>query len=123
MTCGPPRGTSRVLRRWAAAPWPGGQLDKVERAFQVVEGAADQMNSMIDAMLALSHSTLRPLTQAAVNLNALMEQARSHVEDEGEGRRIEWRVETLPQVMGDAGHLAAGADQPAEQRREVHPHP
>ncbi|WP_052195455.1 sensor histidine kinase [Deinococcus radiopugnans] len=82
-----------------------GQLDKVERAFQVMEGAADQMNCMIDAMLALSHSTLRPLSQARVNLNALVEQARTHVEDEATGRQIEWRVAPLPQVMGDAATL------------------
>ena len=82
-----------------------GQLDKVELAFQVLDGAADQMNGMIDAMLALSHSTLRPLTQARVDLNALVEQARTHVEDEGGGRQIEWRVAPLPQVLGDAATL------------------
>ncbi|GGO40157.1 sensor histidine kinase [Deinococcus humi] len=82
-----------------------GQLDKVERAFRVMEGAADQMNSMIDAMLALSHSTRQPLTHTAVNLSALMEHARRHVEDEGGGRQIEWRIEPLPQVMGDPATL------------------
>ena len=100
-----------------------GQLDKVERAFQVMEGAADQMNGMIDAMLALSHSTLRPLTQVKVNLNALVEQARSHVEDEA--TRPADRVAGGKTAAGHGGrlHLAAGADQPAEQRREVHAHP
>ncbi|UQN08813.1 ATP-binding protein [Deinococcus sp. QL22] len=82
-----------------------GQLDKVERAFQVMEGAADQMNRMIDAMLALSHSTLQPLAQAKVNLSALVDQARQDVADESGGRQIEWYVAPLPQVTGDAATL------------------
>jgi signal transduction histidine kinase len=82
-----------------------GQPDKVERAFQVLEGAADQMNCMIDAMLALSRSTLQPLNHTAVNLGALVAQARSYVEDEGGGRQIEWRVAPLPQVLGDVATL------------------
>ena len=82
-----------------------GEPDKAERALQVVEGAADQMSRMIDAMLSLSHSTRQPLTQAPVHLNTLVERARENVEDEATGREIEWRVAPLPQVTGDAATL------------------
>ncbi|OLV16707.1 sensor histidine kinase [Deinococcus marmoris] len=82
-----------------------GQLEKAERALNVMEGAADQMNAMIDAMLALSHSSQRPLDHRAVHLDALVDHARANVADEGTGRDIAWQVEGLPQVMGDAATL------------------
>ncbi|GGM20069.1 sensor histidine kinase [Deinococcus aerophilus] len=83
----------------------GGQPGKAERSLQMVEGAAERMSDMIDAMLALSRSTVRPLTHIAVDLNALVDQARRNVADEGQDREIEWRVGALPQVMGDAATL------------------
>ena len=95
------KGFVGMVRRALAEGHP----DKAERALNVVEQAADQMNSMIDAMLALSHSTLQPLTHTRVSLSTLVEQARRHVEDEGGGRHIEWRLEALPQVMGDPATL------------------
>ncbi|CAM4094940.1 sensor histidine kinase [Deinococcus marmoris] len=82
-----------------------GEPEKAERALQVVEGAADQMSAMIDAMLALSRSTVQPLTHAVVNLGVLVDHARKGVEDEVQDRQIEWRVESLPQVMGDPATL------------------
>ncbi|GGO39389.1 sensor histidine kinase [Deinococcus humi] len=82
-----------------------GEPDKAERALQVVEGAADQMSAMIDAMLSLSRSTRQPLTHTAVNLGRLVERARQNVEDEFTGRQIEWRVAPLPEVTGDAATL------------------
>lgn len=78
-----------------------GQPDKAVSALQVVEGAADQMSAMIDAMLALSRSTQQPLAHTAVNLNALVDHARRNVADEAAGRLIEWRVAPLPEVTGD----------------------
>ena len=95
------KGFAEVTRRALT----GGQPDKAVRSLQVVEEAADQMNRMIDAMLALSRSTVQPLTRGQVNLNALVEQARKNVEDEGGSRDIEWRVAPLPQVMGDPATL------------------
>ncbi|WP_344982647.1 sensor histidine kinase [Deinococcus rubellus] len=82
-----------------------GHPDKAERSLGVVEQAARQMNRMIDAMLALSRITQQPLAHTAVNLSVLVEQARRDVEDEGQGRQIEWRMEPLPQVMGDPATL------------------
>ncbi|QFP77452.1 ATP-binding protein [Deinococcus sp. AJ005] len=88
-------GFVEMTRRALASGHP----EKAERSLVVVEQAAGQMNRMIDAMLALSRSTQEPHAHTEVNLSVLVERARRNVDDEG--RQIEWRVEPLPQVMGD----------------------
>ncbi len=68
-------------------------------------GAADTMNCMIDAMLGLAHSARQPLSHTVVALDVLVAQARRTVEDEAEGRTIEWQIGALPHLMGDAATL------------------
>jgi signal transduction histidine kinase len=67
----------------------------------VVEGAAQRMTELIDAMLLLSRSTRQELSLEDVPLAELVTRARQDLEQELEGRAVEWRVSALPVVTGD----------------------
>ncbi|MFC6668345.1 ATP-binding protein [Deinococcus radiopugnans] len=95
------KGFAEMARRAAVK----GDAVKLRQGLEVIEGAADQMNTMIDAMLGLARSVRQPLTHTVVALDALVAEARRNVEDEAEGRTINWQVEALPCVMGDAATL------------------
>ncbi|MFK7604060.1 ATP-binding protein [Deinococcus sp. SM5_A1] len=95
------KGFAKMVRRAVAGEDP----EKVMRALDVIEGAADQMNAMIDAMLGLARSARQPLAHTAVALDALTLEARRNVEDEAGERVIHWQIGALPQVMGDAATL------------------
>jgi signal transduction histidine kinase len=95
------KGFAEVARRAAAKE----DAARVRQALDVLEGAADNMNGMIDAMLGLARSVRQPLAHTVVALDVLVADARHAVEDEAEGRTIEWRMGALPQVMGDAATL------------------
>ncbi len=76
--------------------------ERLEHALHTIQGAGRRMNALIDGMLALSQVGRQAPARGAVDLNALVEQARRDVEQEHPGRRINWRVSTLPTVWGDA---------------------
>jgi signal transduction histidine kinase/putative methionine-R-sulfoxide reductase with GAF domain len=80
----------------------GGRLDpQTKHYLQVVGEAADRMNTMIDAMLDLSRSSMAPLRLGPVDLEALVSVVRSDLEAELLDRRVTWRVAPLPPIMSD----------------------
>ena len=82
-----------------------GQPDKAVQHILVVESAADRMSTLIDAMLNLSRSTSQELSRGAVDLNVLLDRARTDAEPDVEGRSFRWQISPLPVVTGDASTL------------------
>jgi signal transduction histidine kinase/CheY-like chemotaxis protein len=71
-----------------------GHLDHIRR------GAA-QMSALIDGLLALSRVSHIEMRQEVVSLNALLEQALAHLEQELYMRSIDWRIGSLGNARCD----------------------
>jgi len=67
-----------------------------------VLGAAARMNSMIDALLALSQLSSRPLTRQPVNLSQLVGYIVDDLRRQSPERQVEVHIEPGLQVQGDA---------------------
>ncbi|PTA67186.1 ATP-binding protein [Deinococcus arcticus] len=78
---------------------------KVARALQVIEGAAAQMNALIDAMLNLSRAGRHELRLAQVDLGALTRSVLAELQPELQGRDLQVQVGELPTVYADAALL------------------
>lgn len=91
------QGFLGILRRALAA----GDAARVESALGIVDQAAARMNGLIDALLNFSYVSRNTLARDPVNLTALVQAVRDELLPTQEGR-IEWQVETLPTVRGDA---------------------
>ncbi|WP_161883796.1 GAF domain-containing protein [Deinococcus alpinitundrae] len=75
--------------------------EKSTRYLDVVEQAGRQMNSMIDALLDLSHAAQQPLRPQLVDLNTLMEEIWKGLLPDLLTRNVQWEVVPLPLVQGD----------------------
>ena len=75
------------------------------RYLGVIGEAAIRMNTLIDAMLDLSRTSRLPLRLRLLDLGSLVEATRSELEPEVTDRQVEWRVGSLPLVMGDQDTL------------------
>ncbi len=79
-----------------------GKLDeRSTRYMDMVEQAGTRMNTLIDAMLNLSHLAQQPLKLEVVDLNALMTQILATLMPDLLTRNIRWEVAELPSVRGD----------------------
>lgn len=67
--------------------------------------AVTHMGHLIDDLLTLARIGRKELVRQRVNLNDLVHDAISELPVEDRKREIEWRVEALPEVEGDAGLL------------------
>ncbi|WP_022802693.1 sensor histidine kinase [Deinococcus ficus] len=77
-------------------------LDEPSRRYlQLIEDSATRMNTLIDAMLDLSRTSVLPLRSESVDLGALVNRARRDLELDTEDRTVQWNVGALPVVRGD----------------------
>jgi light-regulated signal transduction histidine kinase (bacteriophytochrome) len=83
----------------------GGAEETSARYARTIADAAQRMGRLIDDLLALSHAVRAELHVQDVDLNALIEDARSEWTREAGGREIAWNVGELPRVRGDAAML------------------
>lgn len=84
----------------------GPQLDaKAARYLGIVETAATQMNTLIDAMLDLSRTSRQSLVIGVVDLQTLVRAARAELEPETPDQRVIWTIRPLPLVMADPTSL------------------
>ncbi|ADV65779.1 ATP-binding protein [Deinococcus maricopensis] len=74
---------------------------KAERALEVVEGAANRMNALIDALLHLARTSRQALHLERVDLRALVDAVRADLMAETAGREVTWVVGALPTVQAD----------------------
>ena len=73
-----------------------------------MDQSARRMGRMLDGLLALARIDRAPLRLQAVDLGALVEQARAPLAAALQGRSVQWQVASaLPTVQGDAALLRA----------------
>nr|WP_306482347.1 ATP-binding protein [Dyella mobilis] len=71
----------------------------------VIRDASQRMAQLIEDLLVFSRLGRGALRLQAVDMQALVEETRTLAESEAPGRHIEWRVESLPTVVGDENML------------------
>ena len=79
--------------------------ERATEYMHVVEKAALRMSALIDAMLDLSRTSRQEMRLGVVDLNLLAARAVEDVQPDILERALEWRVQTLPLVMGDRDSL------------------
>ena len=94
-------GFADLLQKHAASALD----DKGRRYLQTISESAKQMGILVDDLLDFSRVGRAELRQAAVNLNQLVNDVREELRQDTEGRRIEWKLGTLPEVRGDPAML------------------
>ncbi|GGL08131.1 hypothetical protein GCM10010844_28630 [Deinococcus radiotolerans] len=82
-----------------------GDVARAERHLRVVVGAAERMESVLDAMLTLSRAGRSALTVQAVCLTELVDQVLKDVTLLDPDHAVTWTVDPLPVVQGDPGAL------------------
>jgi len=75
------------------------------RLAELAVGQTQRMELLIDDLLTFSRLGRTELRPEAVPLGSVVEQVRAELAAETIGRRVEWRVEPLPTVRGDAAML------------------
>ncbi|MEQ1858606.1 MAG: CHASE3 domain-containing protein [Chthoniobacteraceae bacterium] len=81
----------------------GDQADeKTQHYLKTIEGAARNMESLIEALLAFSGLGRTHLTMSGVQLDRLVAGVKAGLNGEVSGRRIEWHIAPLPEIEGDA---------------------
>ncbi|MGY2897063.1 GAF domain-containing protein [Deinococcus sp. UYEF24] len=79
-----------------------GRLDeRSARYLDVVEQAAAQMNTLIDALLNLSRAAQQSLRPQMIDLNGIMAQIQTTLLPDQLTRNVQWEVVPLPVVLGD----------------------
>ncbi|HUR45168.1 MAG TPA: PAS domain-containing protein [Candidatus Saccharimonadales bacterium] len=83
-----------------------GQLDETSLEYLgIITEATRQMSRLIDALLAFSRMGRAALTKSLLDSNKLVRGVLHDLSYDMEGRKIEWRIETLPQVVADPALL------------------
>ena len=79
--------------------------DKAAHYIAVIDSSAQRMAQLIDDLLVFSRLGRGPLRLQAVDMQSLAEEAMALAESGYEGRRIVWKIDALPMVIGDANML------------------
>jgi light-regulated signal transduction histidine kinase (bacteriophytochrome) len=79
--------------------------DKARRCLKVVTDSVSEMGQLIDDLLAFSRMGRAEMQRTHVNLDALLQEAKTSLEEESAERNIEWKQDSLPPVEGDASML------------------
>ncbi len=81
-------------------------LDEASRHdLDTISNAAKRMGALIDDLLAFSKMSRSELSRSKVNLDQLLAQVREELTPDAQGRSIEWKIETLPEVYADRAML------------------
>ena len=78
---------------------------KAQRHLTVITSAAKQMGTLIDDLLAFSRTGRQAMRVADVNFDAMVREIVEQETAREPGRAIEWKIEALPVVRGDAALL------------------
>ncbi len=94
-------GFADMLRQRASS-----QLDETSLEYlNIITEATRQMSRLIDALLAFSRMGRAALNKAQVDSNKLVKAILHDLSYDMEGRRLEWRIASLPLVMADPALL------------------
>jgi len=67
----------------------------------IINSAAKQMGTLIDALLSFSRTSRTPLFHSKVTLDKLVQSVLRDLRFETEGRDVQWAIDPLPTVDGD----------------------
>lgn len=79
--------------------------DHGKRYLKIITNAARQMSSLIDDLLVFSRMGRAEMRRQAVDLNALAHEAIASLQADLTGRKVTWKIATLPPVKADAAML------------------
>ena len=79
--------------------------EQARRLASHIEAAARRMGELIDNLLSFSRMGREPLKTERVPLDRLVEEVREQLHDVIGLRHIEWKIEPLPEVVGDPAML------------------
>ena len=79
--------------------------EKPARYLQTISESAKQMGRLIDDLLVFSRMGRQEMLQTAVNLDQLIKTIIYDLRLDLQGRKISWRIDTLPEVPGDPSML------------------
>ena len=83
-----------------------GRLDETnQRYLKLIAGASRKMGVLIDDLLAFSRMGRTVMHKTLVDTNKLVALAVEEAKDLAHGRVIEWSIDTLPSIYGDASML------------------
>ena len=94
-------GFAELLQKTAAAKLD----DKAQRYLRIILDSAQRMGNLIDDLLAFSRIGRVETQKSPVNLDLLLKEALSEVQQEANGRNIEWKIDNLPVCYGDRSML------------------
>lgn len=84
----------------------GESIDDASRHYiEVVTSSAQRMALLIDDLLVFSRLGRGALRLQAVDMQSLVDEARALVSPEADERRVVWKIEPLPMVIGDENML------------------
>jgi len=75
------------------------------RYLGVISGSVKQMGKLIDDLLAFSRMGRVEMRQTRVSMDELVKQVRQQLAGDTNGRNIEWKIQSLPDVQGDFSML------------------
>ncbi len=79
--------------------------ERGQRYLDIIADAARQMGMLIDDLLIFSRMNRAELRHARVSLDALVHEAIHGLQSETNGRPIQWKIATLPEVEADPAML------------------
>jgi len=94
-------GFANLLQKHAASTLD----DKGRRYMEAISESAKHMGRLIDDLLLFSRMGRVELRRTPVNLNELVSDVLRDLRQETEGRRIVWKLGSLPEVRGDPAML------------------
>jgi K+-sensing histidine kinase KdpD len=94
-------GFSELLQKQAASLLD----DKSQRYIKTILDSAKKMGRLIDDLLSFSRIGRAETKKSLVNLQQLVQDVVSEVEQETKGREIAWKIDALPVCYGDRSML------------------
>ncbi len=75
--------------------------DEAANVFKMISQSTRHMNQLIEGLLAFSRTNRAEMVFTDVDLGVLVDEARSELRGQAQGREIEWLIPRLPTVRGD----------------------
>ncbi|MDA8413212.1 MAG: ATP-binding protein [Desulfobacteraceae bacterium] len=79
--------------------------DKSQHYLQVISEASRKMGDLIDDLLAFSRMSRAEMQKSRIDFNSLVRGVIDELQEDEQGRLIEWEVDDLPVLEGDAAML------------------
>lgn len=102
------RAPLRHIRGFAdmlAADSDSSLSDAGNRCVAVISNSAQRMNRLIDELLHFSKTANAEMRKRDLDMNSIIREVLQELSGDVQTRKIEWRIQSLPEVWGDQGLL------------------